>query len=227
MEALVRWQHHDYGTISPNVFIPIAEDSGLILKVGEWVLEHVCNEGKKWILDKDENFILSVNVSIHQLVSGDFISTLKDVLDETKIPARNIELELTESTVITYTTNLKETMRTLQMMGVRISIDDFGTRYSSLTSLRHLPITTLKIDKDFVTSVDKDKKNGIIVKSLIALGENLNLTVVAEGIHSEEQLQYLLVNGCRYGQGDFLMKPLKAEEFEKIYTKEKVTNEDK
>lgn len=227
VEALLRWEHPEYGTISPNVFIPIAEDTGLIVEIGTWVLEHVCREGKKWILEHDEAFILSVNVSIHQLISEHFISSLKDILAETKIPAQNLELELTESTVITYTSNLKETMRKLQMMGVRISIDDFGTRYSSLTSLRQLPITTLKIDKEFVASVDKDKKNGIIVKSLIALGENLNLSVIAEGIQSEEQLQFLLVNGCRFGQGDFLMKPLRSEEFAKIQADEKVTNKDK
>lgn len=227
VEALVRWQHPDYGIISPNIFIPIAENTGLITEIGTWVIENVCNEGRGWVLDKDPDFILSVNVSVHQLNTGNFMAVLRNVLNETKIPAKNLELELTESTVITYTENLKDTMRNLQMLGVRLSIDDFGTRYSSLTSLRHLPITTLKIDKEFVNNVDLDKKNGIIVKSLIALGENLNLCVIAEGIQSEEQLQYLLVNGCRYGQGDFLMKPLKPEAFEKLYLTESETHKDK
>lgn len=215
-EALVRWKHPEYGLISPNVFIPIAEESGLIVEIGTWVLRHVCQEGYQWIASGHNDFILSVNLSVHQLVNETFMMTLMEILHDTKIPPKNVELEITESTVITYTANLKETMRQLHSIGIRLSIDDFGTRYSSLTSLRHLPITTLKIDKEFVKGVDKDKKNGIIVKSLIALGENLSLNVIAEGIQSEEQLQYLLINGCRQGQGDFLMKPLKHEGLTKI-----------
>jgi diguanylate cyclase (GGDEF)-like protein len=215
-EALLRWMHPEYGLISPNVFIPIAEDTGQIVDIGTWVLRHVCDEMYQWVHEYDEDFVISVNLSVHQLVHEAFLDTLSDILKESKIPPSNLELEITESTVITYTVNLKETMQKLNEMGVKISIDDFGTRYSSLTSLRHLPITTLKIDKEFVKNVDKDKKNGIIVKSLIALGENLNLDVIAEGIQSEEQLQYILVNGCRYGQGDFLMKPQQFDVMNKI-----------
>lgn len=215
-EALVRWEHPDYGMISPDIFIPIAEETGLIIDIGTWVLNTVCRDSVKWYTYGDKSFILSVNISIHQLIHENFMPILLEILHQTKIPPGNLELELTESTVITYTTGLKETMKHLNALGIRISIDDFGTRYSSLTSLRHLPITTLKIDKDFVRCVDKDKKNAIIVKSLIALGENLNLNVVAEGIQNESEMQFLIVNGCRRGQGNYMKCPLKWEDIDKL-----------
>ena len=214
-EALVRWEHPDYGIISPNIFIPIAEETGLINEIGTWVLRHACEQGKMMIAVNPE-FILSVNVSILQLMNENFMSILSNILTDTTMPARNIELKLTETTAITYTSALKETMRELQDLGMGISIDDFGTRYSSLTSLRHLPITSLKIGEEFVKNVDIDKKNNIIVKSLIALSKNLNLKVIAEGIQSEEQMQFLIVHGCIFGQGDFMMKAHQYEEFLKL-----------
>lgn len=218
-EALVRWEHPEFGNISPEIFIPIAEETGLIIEIGTWVLNQVCHESLKWFTYGDKSFVLSVNISIHQLMNEDFMQTLMDILRETKLPPSNLELELTESTVITYTTGLKETMKHLNALGVRISIDDFGTRYSSLTSLRHLPITTLKIDKDFVMAVDKDQKNAIIVKSLIALGESLKLNVISEGIQNEGEMQFMILNGCRNGQGNYLMHPLKSDEFDKLLVK--------
>lgn len=211
-EALVRWVHPEFGNISPDIFIPIAEESGLIVEIGTWVLNHVCASGLKHFVRENPQFVLSVNLSIHQLNNENFMPVLRDIFSKTKVQPSNLELELTETTVITYTTGLKETMRDLNAMGIRIAIDDFGTRYSTLTSLRHLPITTLKIDKEFVKNVDKDKKNEIIVKSLIALGENLHLNVISEGIQSEPELKFLIVNGCRYGQGNYLMKPLTFED---------------
>lgn len=214
-EALVRWRHPIYGTISPNVFIPIAEENGLITEIGSWVFSMACEQGKKMIVNRPD-FILSVNISIHQLMNDGFIEMLTETLQKCDMPTHNIELELTETTAITYTTKLKETMRILHEMGLGISIDDFGTRYSSLTSLHHLPISSLKIDREFVKNVDTDKKNSIIVKSLIALGDNLNLKVIAEGVHSEEQLQFLIVNGCKLGQGNYLMKPQQLEVFIKV-----------
>ena len=220
-EALARWVHPEYGVISPNIFIPIAEETGLICEIGSWLLTHACLEGATIAVQADNGFVLSVNISIHQVMNESFMSTLHDVLRQTKMSPKNLELELTESTVITYTTTLKDTMRKLNDLGIGIAVDDFGTRYSSLTSLRHLPITTLKIDKQFVKNVDSDKKNNIIVKSLIALGENLNLKVIAEGIQNEEQLQFLITNGCRLGQGNFLKKPHSCEEFITILENEK------
>lgn len=211
-EALIRWIHPEFGNISPDIFIPIAEESGLIVEIGSWVLNHVCADGLKAFVKENPQFVLSVNLSIHQINNENFMKILNEIIKKNKIHPNNLELELTETTAITYTTNLKETMKDLNALGIRISIDDFGTRYSTLTSLRHLPITTLKIDKEFVKNVDKDKKNEIIVKSLIALGENLHLNVIAEGIQSEQELKFLIVNSCRYGQGNYLMKPLSFEE---------------
>ncbi len=223
-EALVEWRHSEYGVISPNVFIPIAEQSGLIVDIGNWVLRDVCTHGAKWIVENHPNFIVSVKVSIHQLISENFTEMMNEMLHETKFPAENIEIELAESNAITFTAYIKESMRVLQDLGIRLSINDFGTRYSTLTSLKTLPIATLKIDRQFISKVDTDKKNAIIVKSLIALGENLNLRVVSDGIHTLEELQFLLVNGCRIGQGDYLMRPLSYDHFTDVLnncTKEK------
>jgi diguanylate cyclase (GGDEF)-like protein len=215
-EALLRWEHPLYGNISPDIFIPIAEETGLIMEIGMWVLENVCIQGVKWLDLVNKDFVLSVNVSSQQLKNDYFMNLLIEILNKTQMRPHNLGLELTENTVITYTTNLRETMRSLHEMGVRVAIDDFGTRYSSLTSLHQLPISTLKIDREFVRDASKDKKNTIIVKSLIALGENLNLNVVAEGIQTKEELQFMLVHGCRFGQGELLMKPLPADQMEKL-----------
>lgn len=212
VEALLRWEHPDFGSIPPDVFVPIAEETGLINEIGYWVLNVVCGHAKKWVEKYSNDFVFSINVSIHQINSDSFVKRLSETISQEMIHPSNMEIELTESTMITYTKPLKDTMRHLSSMGIGISIDDFGTRYSTLTSLRHLPITTLKIDRDFVKNVDRDKKNSVIVKSLIALGENLDLKVIAEGIQSEEQLQFLMINGCRYCQGDYLMKPLSCDE---------------
>jgi diguanylate cyclase (GGDEF)-like protein len=212
MEALLRWNHPEYGIISPDIFIPIAEETGLILEIGAWVLKSVCEQGAKWFQYGHKNITLSVNLSLHQFLQTDFFESVTKILRETNMPPTQLELELTESTVITYTVHLKKTINKLHDMGIRISVDDFGTRYSSLTSLRYLPISTLKIDKEFVEDILTDPKNSIIVKSLVALGNSLNLNVIAEGVQSEEQLQFLILNGCFHGQGFFLKKPLNQEE---------------
>ncbi len=212
MEALLRWKHPEYGLISPNVFIPIAEETGLIIQIGTWVLRTVCQQGAEWFASGNKDLILSVNLSLHQFLQDNFLEQTAAIIKETKIPTYQLELELTESTVITYTAQLKNAINQLHELGVGISIDDFGTRYSSLTSLRYLPITTLKIDKAFLQNITTDQKNNIIVKSLVALGNSLNLKVIAEGVQSEEQIQFLIVNGCYNGQGFYLSEPLSSDE---------------
>lgn len=221
-EALVKWDHPEFGSITSDIFMPIAEESGLIMEIGLWVINHICEQGSKWFNKTNKNMTLSINVSIQQLIEENYISQLIERLGHFKINPSNIELEITERNAITYTPRLKESMIKLHDQGMRIAIDDFGTRYSSLTSLRHLPITTLKISKEFVKNVHNDKKNEIIVKSLIALGTNLHLDVVAKGIQNEDELQFLIVNGCEYGQGEYLSKPMQYERLNKKITDEKL-----
>ncbi len=212
MEALLRWKHNEFGVISPNIFIPIAEETGVITQIGTWALDKICEQGAKWFAMGCQDFRLSVNLSMHQFLQENFIATLKNTLMKSKLPAKFLELELTETSLITYTDHLKNKIKEIHEMGVNISIDDFGTRYSSLSSLRSLPIATLKIDKDFLENIQNDLKNSIIVRSLIALGINLHLNVIAEGIENDEQIQFLILNGCFQGQGFFLSKPLTEDQ---------------
>lgn len=215
MEALARWNHPEFGAISPNIFIPIAEETGLILEIGSWVLNEACSKAAKWYHEGYKDLKFSVNLSLHQFLQDNFFEVVVDILNRHNLPPKVLELELTETTVITYTNYFKSTIKKLYEIGIGISIDDFGTRYSSLTSLKYLPITTLKIDKTFLKEVTTDPKNEIIVKSLIALGSSLNLTVIAEGVQSEEQEQFLILNGCMHGQGYLLSKALTHEEMSK------------
>lgn len=207
MEALLRWNHTQFGELSPNVFIPIAEELGLINDIGRWVMLKVCEQGAKWIEEGVGEFKLSINLSVLQFMEEGFIEYLDQVIKDTNMDPHYLEIELTESTLITYTQKLKAIMMLLQKRGIGISIDDFGTRYSSITSLRYLPITTLKIDKSFIKDVCTDTRNSIIVKALIALGLNLNLTVIAEGIETEQQAEFAMINNCIYAQGFLYGEP--------------------
>ncbi|MBV9575814.1 MAG: EAL domain-containing protein [Gammaproteobacteria bacterium] len=212
MEALLRWNHDEFGIISPNVFIPIAENTGLITQIGNWALEEVCKQGAIWCAMGYTDFKLFVNLSLHQFLQENIVEVIKNILQKTHFPASFLELELTETSLISYSDHLKRKLNELNTLGLTISIDDFGTRYSSLASLRSLPIATLKIDKDFLDNIEKDVKNSIIVRALIALGTNLHLNVIAEGIENDEQVQFLLLNGCFLGQGFFLSQPLSEEQ---------------
>lgn len=216
MEALLRWSHPELGLISPNIFIKIAEETGLIIQIGTWVLREVCKQGAEWLAKGYKDFSLAVNVSVRQILFDNFYDILMGILKETRMSPHHLELELTETTVIKYTSHLKETIHQIHELGVGISVDDFGTRYSSLTSLKHLPIKTLKIDKDFIKDVINNPKDYHIVRALIALGNSLNLNVIAEGIQNEEQVKFLIENGCQQGQGFYLSKPLDRDEMTKM-----------
>lgn len=220
VEALLRWQHPEFGVISPNIFIPLAEETGLIVEIGTWVLKEVCQQRMRWYNAGYKDFKIAVNLSLHQFLQENFFQVISDILLKTKLPPYLLELELTETTVIAYTNELKLTLKKLHDMGLGISIDDFGTRYSSLTSLRQLPVTTLKIDKAFLQDVSTDLKNSTIVKALIALGSNLNLDVIAEGIETDQQLQFLIVNGCFQGQGFLLSKALNEKDMTTYLSKD-------
>jgi len=213
IETLICWDHPTFGKVSPNIFIPIAEETGLISSIGSWVFNTACHQAAKWELSKIKNFKFAVNLSSRQLLNEEFIPFIVNLLKKTEMPPEMLELELTESTVMSYTSGPFVAMiKKLHELGPSIAIDDFGTGYSSLTRLRHLPIKTLKIDQSFVQDVINNKDGSIIVCCLIALGKNLGLNVIAEGIETEEQYNFLLKNNCPQGQGYFLSKPLTADQ---------------
>ncbi len=226
LEALASWDHPKFGYVSPKIFIPIAEETGLIITIGNWVLRSACEQAKRWELDKYKNFKLAINLSTQQLLQEDFFEMIVDILNYTNLPAQILELELSETSIMSYQTDIfKNLINKLHNFGISIAIDDFGTGYSSLTRLKHLSIDTIKIDQGFVQDVMSDPNSGIIVNCLIALGKNLNLKVIAEGIETENQLKFLKSKGCGYGQGYLFSKPIKAEDMPKFLKDAEKTSE--
>lgn len=213
LEALLCWQHPSYGVISPDIFIPIAEEAGLIRAIGTWVLETAFKQASNWQLNKFEDFKFAINISSVQLLHDAFYEKIVTLLHQTKVSPCQLEFELTETSVMSDTIgHLKQTIQKLRKLGISISIDDFGTGYSSLTRLKHLPIQTLKIEQSFVQEALINPNVYIIVTCLIALGKNLGMNVIAEGIETKEQLDLLIAAGCPQGQGFILSKPLTAEQ---------------
>ncbi|MCH6268215.1 PAS domain S-box protein [Neobacillus citreus] len=212
VEALIRWNHSEFGMIAPGTFIPIAEETGLITPIGEWALYTACKQCKDW-QRKGFSTTVSVNLSARQFTQSNLHETVAIVLYETELEPRFLELEITES----MTASIERTIYTLQKLkklGVRISIDDFGKGFSSLNYLQKFPVDTLKIDQAFVQSLHKNPNDETIVKTIISMAHNLNLSVVAEGIETKEQLLFLQQHLCDEGQGYFFTKPVPAEEVE-------------
>jgi diguanylate cyclase (GGDEF)-like protein/PAS domain S-box-containing protein len=216
-EALIRWQHPERGLISPDKFIPLAEESDLILLIGNWVLETGCMQLKIWAESEDtEHFQLAVNVSARQFSQPNFVSDVIRLINETGINPMRLKLELTESMALN---NLQETidkMNTLREIGVRFSMDDFGTGHSSLSILKKLPIEQLKIDQSFVRDITTDSDDAVIVQTIIAMAQNLGLKIIAEGVETEEQCLFLEQHGCQHYQGYLFSKPVPIDLFRKI-----------
>ncbi|MBU0499683.1 MAG: EAL domain-containing protein [Gammaproteobacteria bacterium] len=211
-EALLRWQPPTGPLVSPVTFIPVAEESGLILPIGQWVLTTACRQLAAWSRNPaTRNLRLSVNVSARQFRQADFVEQVWTVLGETGAPASRLELELTESLVLKDVEKVIDTMKRLKAMGVRFSLDDFGTGYSSLAYLKRLPLDQLKIDQGFVRSLPDAAENAAIVKAIIALGQSLGLEVIAEGVETEPQRQFLAQAGCLNYQGYLFARPGPAE----------------
>ncbi len=211
VEALVRWQHPELGLISPSEFIPLAEDTGLIVPIGEWVLRNACLQNKEW---QDQGFApihMAVNISARQFHEQDVTEMIIRVLDETGLPPECLELELTESSIMKNADFAAEVLNRLKSMGIGISIDDFGTGYSSLASLKRLPIDALKIDQSFVRDATSDPDDAALVMAIVTLAHNLRLKVIAEGVETEEQLRFLQLLRCDEIQGYFFCKPLPAK----------------
>lgn len=211
MEALMRWNNPQYGLIMPDSFIPIAEDSGLINDLGGWALKHVFKQAAKWYREGYRDYKYSINISLKQLLHSELIQLIKDSLQETGLPPELIELELTESSLMPSLQRTEKIIKDISAMHLGIALDDFGTGFSSLTHLKNLPITSLKIDKEFVMGVYKNTTCSLLVKSIITLSQLLKINVVAEGIHTKAQLEFLIKSGCPFGQGFYLSKPLSTE----------------
>lgn len=212
VEALVRWAHPLRGMIAPADFIPVAEECGLILPLGHWVLLTACRQVRSWLdagIDMGE---MAVNISAHQFRQPDFVQTVQGVLAETGLPANRLELEITESTVMHGVDSAIQTLAQLKAMGVRLAIDDFGTGYSSLSYLRRFPLDRLKIDRSFLADVDTDPDAASLVTSIVMLGRSLGLQLVAEGVENFAQAEFLRTLECERVQGFHFYQPVSAEE---------------
>jgi diguanylate cyclase (GGDEF)-like protein len=219
VEALIRWQDPDRGLILPDDFIPIAEDTGIIFPIGEWVMEHACSQVHEWESQGLGNLQLSINISSEQFKHNKLYSNVISALKNTGLRAGQLELEITERIFLNITNNVRETLNNLKSEGLKLSIDDFGTGYSSLSYLKQLPIDTLKIDRSFIMGIPEDKDDAQIASTIISMAHGLGLDVVAEGIESEDQLNFLNALGCSRGQGSYLCKPLPANEFSDWFKK--------
>ncbi|HLW92271.1 MAG TPA: EAL domain-containing protein [Roseiarcus sp.] len=211
-EALLRWRHPTRGSISPSLFIPIAEESGAILQIGEWVLEEVCREASSW----SENLIASVNVSPIQLYNARFVQTVHEILYRTGMKANRLEFEITETALIRDINRALATLRQLKAMGLRIAMDDFGTGYSSLSNLRSFPFDKIKIDGSFIKSVDQNAQAATIVRAVLGLGRGLGLPVLAEGVETAGELEFLQTEHCDEAQGYLLGRPAPIGRFSRI-----------
>ncbi|MEI2666001.1 sensor domain-containing protein [Rossellomorea sp. LJF3] len=213
VEALIRWDHPTLGMVSPAEFIPLAEETGLIVPIGEWVLREACKQSKEWEKTGMGIIPVAVNISVRQMKDGGFVEMVEGILAEYEFNPDRLELEITESIMQDFdiSTNV---LNKLKKVGVMISMDDFGTGYSSLNNLRHLPIDSIKIDKSFVDDIMEDSNQVSIVKAIIDMSQNMNFTTIAEGIETENQMLFLKRNGCQVGQGYHFSKPLPASELQ-------------
>jgi EAL domain-containing protein (putative c-di-GMP-specific phosphodiesterase class I) len=213
-EILLRWKHPQRDFISPQDFIPMAEETGLILPIGKWVLRSACEQIERWSHHEMTNKLrISVNVSSLQFRQEYFVEEVCEILKETGIDPRLLKLELTESMVLHDVENIIDKMRALKKLHVTFSMDDFGTGYSSLTYLTRLPLDELKIDKSFVSNLPSNHNDSVIAQTIITMGQSLGLTVVAEGVETEEQRTFLYEQGCHVYQGYLFSQPVPIEEF--------------
>ena len=213
VEALLRWQHDEWGEVFPDIFVPVAEDSGLIIPIGRWVLRHACMQAKSWQNKGLAPITMAVNISAQEFLQKDFVESVRAALIETRLQPQFLELEITESVLMKDTEAARKTLHQLKQLGVILAVDDFGTGYSSLSYLQRLPIDVLKIDQSFVQNIESAEDDGIIVSAIISMANSLNLRVIAEGIENANQLAFLKAHHCQEGQGYFFGHPLKAEQF--------------
>jgi diguanylate cyclase (GGDEF)-like protein/PAS domain S-box-containing protein len=215
-EALIRWTHPTRGPIPAAQFIPIAEDCGLILPIGRWVLRHAAEQAQAWVHAGLRPMTMAVNVSAVEFRDDDFLGSLLTILDESRLSPHALELELTESVLMKRVASTAFILQTLRKAGVQVAIDDFGTGYSSLSYLRRFPIDTLKIDQSFVAQIASGDEDAAIVTAVIGMARSLKLRVVAEGVETFEELEFLHAHHCEEAQGYFFSRPVPAEQFAKL-----------
>ncbi len=212
MEALLCWQRSDGSFVSPAEFIPVAEQTGMIISLGEWVLRSACLQANSWFAEEMRDFVIAVNISARQFRHHNFLAMVAEVLAETGIDPSFVELEITESMIMHNADSCIDVLNELKQMGLALTIDDFGTGYSSLSYLKKFPIDKLKIDQSFVQNLAVDRDNLLIIRTVIDLAHNLNLSVIAEGVETEEQRQLLADHGCEEIQGYLISRPLPSQE---------------
>jgi diguanylate cyclase (GGDEF)-like protein len=212
-EALIRWNHPEQGLLAPGRFMHVAEDSGLIVPMGDWVIREACRQAVEWQASGLPELVVAVNVSAMQFKRGDLEQSVLLALDESRLEPRFLELELTESILIQDTEKVLETVKRLKVHGLQLSIDDFGTGYSSLSYLKRFNVDTLKIDRSFVCDMATDPNDAILIRTIIQMARSLGLKTIAEGIEDEHQLSFLRLQYCDVGQGYYFAKPMPADDF--------------
>ncbi len=213
-EILLRWHNKKLGDLPAEVFIEVAENTGLIVKIGEWVLQSTCDLAKRWLEKYPNKLVYSINVLNRQFEDNLFVDKLEEVIKKTPFPAERLELEIPELLLMNKRIDVDYELERISQLGVSLAIDDYGMGYSSLSRLKKLPIKTIKIDKSFISEIQSKNKKVPVIDTIIKLSSGLDLNIVAEGIETEVQKDYLLKNGCRVGQGYLLSKPLSAKDFE-------------
>jgi diguanylate cyclase (GGDEF)-like protein len=216
VEALIRWTHPTRGSVPPVQFIPVAEDCGLILAIGAWVLREACAQARAWINAGLPVLTMAVNVSAMQFQNENFLEDLFEILDETGLDPKYLELELTESALMKRAELTASILSTLRGVGVQVAVDDFGTGYSSLSYLRRFPLDALKIDQSFVRQITTIPDETTIVKAIVNMGRSLNLRVIAEGVETQDQLDFLKMNRCDEAQGYYFSPPVLPQQFARL-----------
>ncbi len=214
MEALVRWNHPDEGIISPDDFIPLAEETGMIVMLGRWVIETACAQLSEWKKKGYQINNLAINISARQFREQNLPLLFENILKDTNLKAADIEVELTESTLVENNDKAKDILDTLHNMGLRIALDDFGTGYASMAYLKDFPIDTVKIDRSFISDIPANREDMAIVRAIASLTDALDLCLIAEGVEKNEQIEFLKEIGCEQGQGFYWSQPVPAEVFE-------------
>ena len=213
VEALLRWHHRTLGAVSPATFVPIAEETGLIVPIGGWVLRAACAQGRQWIEQGIGPLRVAVNVSGVQLRRDDFVKHVEAALDGTQFPPELLELEITEMAAVMDVTQTSTNLKRLRDLGIRIAIDDFGTGYATLAYLKDFPVDLVKIDRSFIRNIAESPSDAAMVRAMLALARSMGLEALAEGVESEQQLKIVRAAGCRAYQGFFASPPLAPEDF--------------
>jgi EAL domain-containing protein (putative c-di-GMP-specific phosphodiesterase class I) len=218
-EALVRWQHPERGLIPPAKFIPIAEETGLIIPIGKWVLGEACRQMRQWqqLSPADGQLPINVNLSCKQFMQPDLLDQIREVLRETGLDPRSLKLEITESVVMDNIETATRTLEQLRALGVELGIDDFGTGYSSLSYLQRFPVGTLKIDRSFISRITESDGTAEIVGTIMKLAQTLGMDVVAEGVETEQQREQLRALECESGQGFYFSGPMDSDAAEAFF----------